>query len=321
MFRPRRLVHANLFVSDLERSMTFYKEVCGLREVFREEAIQAGFLSNGNTHHDLALMQASGEQRVGRDGFVQLEGGRGTRAGLNHFGFEMESERALVQAFKRARDAGVKVDRTADHQISRSAYLSDPDGNVLEFYADATDDWKNVFKSAGGGLITGAWDPGAIEGDSRRKYRTKPEFKSVAGAAFKPQRIRHAVLAVERFDECVTFYEDVIGLSRLRERDGYVSFAGTAGGYDIGIMRAVSGLPSGLHHVGFEVSSDDDLKAGVAALRQLGVDLVGSRDDASRASVSISDPDGMKVEFFFDRARADEDGEAVELLQAVYGAA
>jgi catechol 2,3-dioxygenase len=321
MFRPRRLVHANLFVSDLERSMTFYQKVCGLREVFREEAIQAGFLSNGNTHHDLALMQASGQKRVGRDGFVQLDGGRGTKAGLNHFGFEMENERALVEAFKRARDAGVKVDRTADHQISRSAYLSDPDGNVLEFYADATDDWKEVFKSAGGGLITGAWDPGSIEGDTRRKYRTKPEFKSAAGAAFKPRRIRHAVLAVEKFDEAVKFYEDVIGLSRLAARDGYVSFAGTTGGYDIGILRAGPEVPRGLHHLGFEMSSEDDMNAAISALEQLGIQPAGRRDDAGRLSVAISDPDGIRLEFFFDRMPADEDGEAGELLQAVYGAA
>ncbi len=35
-FAPRRLGHANLFVGELERSMRFYAEVCGLEEVRRE---------------------------------------------------------------------------------------------------------------------------------------------------------------------------------------------------------------------------------------------------------------------------------------------
>ncbi|PYN49060.1 MAG: hypothetical protein DMD95_02100 [Candidatus Rokuibacteriota bacterium] len=48
-FHPRRLGHANLFVSDLDRSMRFYNAVCGLEEVRREPAIRIGFLSNGNT--------------------------------------------------------------------------------------------------------------------------------------------------------------------------------------------------------------------------------------------------------------------------------
>ena len=56
-FRPRRLGHANLYVSELERSMAFYNQVVGLEEVVREPAIHAGFLSNGNTHHDIGMVE------------------------------------------------------------------------------------------------------------------------------------------------------------------------------------------------------------------------------------------------------------------------
>ena len=56
-FRPRRLGHVNLTVSDLERSMAFYTRVLGIEEVRREPDIKAGFLSNGNTHHDVALVE------------------------------------------------------------------------------------------------------------------------------------------------------------------------------------------------------------------------------------------------------------------------
>ena len=57
-FRPRRLGHANLWVGDLEATSGFYNRVLGLEEVRREPEITASFLSNGNTHHDLGLLQA-----------------------------------------------------------------------------------------------------------------------------------------------------------------------------------------------------------------------------------------------------------------------
>ena len=61
---PRRLGHVNLFVSDLEQSMAFYENVAGFHEIFREADIQAGFLSNGNTHHDFGLIQTLSDQYI-----------------------------------------------------------------------------------------------------------------------------------------------------------------------------------------------------------------------------------------------------------------
>src|SRR5690348_13796323 len=97
-FAPRRLGHANLFVGDLDRSMAFYNGICGLEEVRREPGISAGFLTNGNSHHDIGLMQTMAAARVGREGHVQVPEGRGTRPGLNHFGWEMKNEASLIAA-------------------------------------------------------------------------------------------------------------------------------------------------------------------------------------------------------------------------------
>ena len=50
----------------------------GLEECFQEPAIYAGFMSNGNTHHDVGLTQLSEESLIGRDGqmLVPSEFGR-----------------------------------------------------------------------------------------------------------------------------------------------------------------------------------------------------------------------------------------------------
>ena len=55
-FRPRRIGHTNIFVGNLERSMAFYENVLGIKEAWRRENICAGFVNNGNTHHDVGMV-------------------------------------------------------------------------------------------------------------------------------------------------------------------------------------------------------------------------------------------------------------------------
>ncbi len=92
----------NLFVSDLERSGRFYTNVCGFEEVFREPGISMIFLSNGNSHHDIGLMEVTTGARIGKDGHVQVQPGQGKTPGLNHLGFEMRTEAEMVDAWRRA---------------------------------------------------------------------------------------------------------------------------------------------------------------------------------------------------------------------------
>jgi catechol 2,3-dioxygenase len=116
-FRPRRLGHVNLVVGDVDRSMDFYMQIIGLEESYRRPLVKAGFLSNGNTHHDIGLVESGGPL------------GQGRRAGLNHTAFELETEVDLVGDYDRAISAGVEFDRTSDHDIAHSVYGRDADGN------------------------------------------------------------------------------------------------------------------------------------------------------------------------------------------------
>lgn len=131
-FRPRRLGHVNLVVNSTEESMRFYNAVIGFEEAYRVVAIKGGFLSNGNTHHDVGMVEASGPA------------GRGRKPGLNHLAFELETEVDLVNGYKLAVDDGMAFQRTLDHDIAHSAYAADPDGNSCELYADVIRDWRNA---------------------------------------------------------------------------------------------------------------------------------------------------------------------------------
>lgn len=123
-FQPRRMGHANIFVGELERSMRFYNEVVGLREAYRRPPIGAGFLNNGNTHHDIGMVETSNPMAKGKE------------PGLFHIGWELETQVDLVAGYKRSTADGLRFDYMFDHDISHSVYFSDPEGHLNEMYAD-----------------------------------------------------------------------------------------------------------------------------------------------------------------------------------------
>ena len=302
-FAPRRLGHANLFVGDVERSARFYHEVCGLELVRREPAITAAFLSNGNTHHDVGLIQVSPEARRGRDGFVQPSGTRGKRPGLNHLGFEMESETELVAAYRRAVAAGVQVHSTADHIISRSVYLFDPSGNLLEFYSDALPDWRTVFNPEQEDLVTGAWTPGATPPADDRYYPVDPEIRRVPDALVPSRKVTYAVLGVPRLAESLAFYDEVVGLHPIAgDGERMAALRGSVSPLDLVLFETADGQRPGLHHVAFEVASGDELGAARRRLQAAGVTLETEVESPAKRSLFVRDPDGMLIEFTHRRA-------------------
>jgi catechol 2,3-dioxygenase len=118
----------------LDRSLEFYREVVGLALVARLFGGRAAMLSGGRTHHELLLIQVG-----------EAPGPlRGRRIGLYHVGWKVGEELdALRAARDRALGAGVQVDAIADHTVSQSLYLRDPDGNEVELYVDDPSiDWR-----------------------------------------------------------------------------------------------------------------------------------------------------------------------------------
>ena len=199
MFSPRRLGHANLFVGELERSSEFYTNVCGLTEVFREPPIKAIFLSNGSSHHDVALIEVSRKARKAGDGSSLISEKRGMTPGLNHFGWEMENEAVLLEAYERALESGLPIHRTADHQVSHSVYLFDPEGNYHEFYADAAKDWREVWQHGNTEVLTVKWTPDNAERSTDPHYAVDPELTPQPGAIIPSRQVGYGVIVAEDY--------------------------------------------------------------------------------------------------------------------------
>ncbi len=128
------LGHVVFYVQDLERSLQFYRDLLGFREVGRIFDGAAAALSSGRTHHELLLIQVG-----------EVPGPpSGPRRGLYHIGIKVGNSLEELRAAKRELEsAGVSIEGMSDHTVSQSLYLRDPDGNEVEVYVDADDSlWK-----------------------------------------------------------------------------------------------------------------------------------------------------------------------------------
>jgi catechol 2,3-dioxygenase len=123
----KELGHIVLYVRDVERSRQFYRDVLGWNEIVGIPGQMAMFTS-GRTHHELLLIEVGAEAQP-------IPQGR--RVGMYHFGLKIgESDDDLRTALRELVDAGANVIGTADHHVSHSIYITDPDGNEIELYID-----------------------------------------------------------------------------------------------------------------------------------------------------------------------------------------
>jgi catechol 2,3-dioxygenase len=123
----KELGHVVLYVSDIEQSRRFYRDLLGWKEVAAYGGAVAAF-SSGRTHHELLLIQV---------GVEAAPIPPNPRVGMYHFGLKIgESDDQLREAMARLREAGVAIAGMSDHGVSHSLYISDPDGNEVELYID-----------------------------------------------------------------------------------------------------------------------------------------------------------------------------------------
>jgi catechol 2,3-dioxygenase len=131
----KELGHIVLYVRDLERSRRFYGEVLGWKEIAQLGG-QGAVFSSGRTHHELLLLEVGSEATPIPPG---------PRVGMYHFGLKVgETDQELRDALDRLTESGVKVNGAADHTVTHSLYIEDPDGNEIELYIDVQPErWRD----------------------------------------------------------------------------------------------------------------------------------------------------------------------------------
>src|SRR6266851_4088972 len=129
-----RISQVHLRTAHLEGALAFYSDLLGLKALDRSG--QKIALSFGGRQPGLLVLSEnlSAPRRPPRS------------TGLYHFALRYPSRPDLARAYRRLVSGSYPVDGASDHGVSEAIYLSDPDGNGVELYADrprAQWRWRN----------------------------------------------------------------------------------------------------------------------------------------------------------------------------------
>ena len=121
-----RIGHVHLKVSDIDKSLAFYRDLLGF-EVMQRYGSQAVFISAGGYHHHIGLNTWHSRN---------MPPAPHNAPGLYHTAILYPTRQDLAVILKRLIDAQYPLTGLSDHGVSEAIYLDDPDGNGVELYWD-----------------------------------------------------------------------------------------------------------------------------------------------------------------------------------------
>jgi len=211
------LSQVHLRTARLERAREFFLGVLGLEVSWESES---GLAFAGKP--DAADMLVFSEDR-------QAPARPRSSIGLYHLALRYATRDALARAYRRLVDIGYPVDGASDHGVSEAIYLSDPDGNGLELYADRPRSYWH-WRQGQVALVTTPLDLDDL-------LAGVPARIAATGMAPQPD-LGHVHLQVRDLSAAERFYSQFLGLAvTQRSCPGALFFA--AGDYH--------------HHVGVNV--------------------------------------------------------------------
>ena len=133
------------------------------------------------------------------------------------------------------------------------------------------------------------------------------------------KELGHVVLYVRNLERSAGFYRDVLGWRQvLPSPNGgdtlgarsFAAFNAPSGRTHhelllIEVGEDAAGLPegrrTGLYHFGLKIgTTDDELRAALAKLKEAGTPILGMSDHTATHSLYIADPDGNEIELYVD---------------------
>lgn len=123
---PISISRVGLKARDAEKLAQYYRAVVGLEELSRE----AGTISLGAAGRPLLVLEPEANAKPDDP----------RSAGLFHTAFLLPSRADLGRWVKHAIANQIPIDGASDHLVSEALYLTDPEGNGIEIYADRSHD-------------------------------------------------------------------------------------------------------------------------------------------------------------------------------------
>ncbi|MCD8511930.1 MAG: VOC family protein [Bacillus sp. (in: Bacteria)] len=247
-------------VTDLQRSLQFYREIVGFQYVDQTE--RKAILSADGKTPLLILVQPEGvtekEER---------------KTGLYHFAILLPSRDDLSSFLRHLVEKGVPIG-ASDHLVSEALYFSDPDGNGIEVYRDReASQWG--WQEGKVAMATLPLDGKGLLAVSDEKWSTLPTGTIIG----------HIHLHVSDLEKTEAFYLEGLGFDLVTRYPGALFMSTNGYHHHIGanVWNGVGAPPPSESSVGLrwftlEFPSEESLEETVNTLQKIGAP-VEEKDD------------------------------------------
>lgn len=269
-----------LNVSSLAQSIDFYQSILGFITVGKSSSDRVLLSAEGNSTNLLDLRQVSAKSSS-----------TGKRSGLYHFAILLPERKFLADMLQnlRSKRDQVRFDGLADHLVSESIYIRDPDLNGIEIYSDRPREaW-----SWNGDQIQMSTLP--LNTDDLLLESSEQGWKNMPAKT----RIGHVHLHVKDLARAVKFYHEILGLNLTATIAGAAFFA--AGKYHHHIaantwlgpdIAPASSESIGLNHFILDLSTEDEFAKLAKQLSKHGPVF----DESADCSFFMRDMDGIRIQ-------------------------
>lgn len=289
--------HVRLRVYNIQKLLNFYSRLLGFNLIRKTSDENILLSAYGNDNYIIQLSNVGSQHRT-----VEGEESAIRRAGLFHFAILLPSRKHLAKVFKHLTQNSNQVcfEGAADHLVSESLYLRDPESNGIEIYRDRDQsEWERTgpFQVK---MSTEHLDLDQLhsEADNNIGQWRMPD-KTVIG---------HVHLHVSNLDRSKRFYSEILGLHHTCTYPGANFFAADLYHHHVAtntwlgtnIHKADSRQP-GLDHFALTVDSKENFESIVQQLQIKDVEIMkgDSANKINNDSIFIRDPDGIKIQVFY----------------------
>jgi catechol 2,3-dioxygenase len=192
-----------LSVSDLDRSLAYWRDAIGLRVLSREN----GTAELGAGTPLVRLVEEPGARPA--NGFT----------GLFHVALLVPDRASLGRFLAHTARERIPLTGLSDHAVSEAIYLRDPDYHGIEVYADRPrEHWE--------GHVSETMTTVPLDTDSLLAEAGDADFDGLPDGT----TVGHVHLSVRDVDEMIGFYRDKLGMGLTAHRGDQAAFL-SAGGY------------------------------------------------------------------------------------------
>ena len=291
------VANVKLNVHSVERSLSFYRDLLGF-QLIEKTSDDNAFLSPVGSNNKNYLLQLS---RIDTANTV-IEGEQSTirKAGLYHFAILLPSRRHLANIFKHLTDNSNQLyfEGAADHAVSESLYLRDPDSNGVEIYRDRhPSEWNKT----GQFQIEMKTDHLDLE-QLLREAEDHLDWHIPADTV-----IGHIHLHVSDLIKSSNFYSEVLGLHHTCSYPGANFFAADSYHHHIAtntwlgndIAKADS-TQHGLDHFSLNLKSKENFEELLHQMKRMKIEvLTDDSNKINKKSFFILDPDKIKIQIYY----------------------